>query len=329
MSEETAIVPDEVKVDTSSETEVVFEITQKSELYLKVYNQEYFKLLGLGDAEFSIVSNDNNGLDVITGGKYKVNEIYNALLPFSIKFNNIHTYVENIHKIDNFSGSEMIKFVIHLLKLLKCNKVKISDSATIKCKDNEIDLSFLKLLEKGSTFYERVGFKLKSYEDNDTINIYKILDNILNNIKKIKIKEFIKPYKEFYKLLNTEIDYNKIIIKKFSYNNKSYNNFTLENKKEIINNLFINSINIIFNIEYKLNTENKLNIENNIYLSKFLLNLIKINDCNTYNNLLNNIIFQNIYYIKYNNKIYKFNIFINKLKILINYLKLEMNLNEI
>jgi hypothetical protein len=290
------------------------------EFYIK-YNNILFPCILSIEKSFREESNSKDKIYIL---KYKVDETYNAILPFSIRFDNIDTYVANIHKINNFSGSEMIKFVIHLLKLLKCDKVTISDAATVKCKDEEIGLSFLKLLEKGSTFYERAGFKLKSYEYNDTINIYKILDNILNNIKKIKIKEFIKPYKEFYKLLNTEIDYNKIIIKQFSNND-----FITENKKEIIDELFLNIINIIFNLEYKLNIENKLNTENNIYLSKFLLNLIKINDCTTYNNLLNAILAQNIYYIKYNNKIYKFNIAIGKLKILLLYSKLEMNLNEI
>jgi hypothetical protein len=282
------------------------------EMYIK-YNNILFPCV--------ITKNEFNLGDETYYLKYKVDETYNELLPFSIRFNNIETYVANIHKLDNFSGSEMIKFVIHLLKLLKCNKVTITDGATVKCKNEEIGLSFFKVLDKGSTFYERAGFKLKFYEPNDTINIYKILNNILNNIKKIKIKEFIKPYKEFYKLLNTEIDYNKIIIKQFDDNN-----FITENKKKIIDKLFINIINIIFNIEYKLNIENKLNTD---YLIDFLLNLVKIKDCTTYNKLLDTIIVQNIYYIKYNNKIYKFNVAINKLKILLRKSRLEMNLNEI
>lgn len=79
------------------------------------------------------------------------------LLPFLIKFvdydnieiNNKSCYIANIHKIDNISGqsisgSNMVLFVLKLIKQLGIKSAILGDGATIKCNGMKISLSFLK-----------------------------------------------------------------------------------------------------------------------------------------------------------------------------------------
>ncbi len=132
------------------------------------------------------------------------------LYPFLIQFNyfkentnNVH--ISNINKISKneypdekpLSGSDVVEFVLTLLKKLYVEKAYLSDGASIECDGKEIDLSNFKLLEKRRTFYMKFGFKpeLSQYLKITFTNIdsfTKILNKNIEIIKKIKIEDVRK-----------------------------------------------------------------------------------------------------------------------------------------
>jgi hypothetical protein len=66
-------------------------------------------------------------------------------LPFSLQFNDynddvkndFHTaYIANIHKKYDISGSNMVEFVINLLKKLGFKKAELMDAASVNCNKN-------------------------------------------------------------------------------------------------------------------------------------------------------------------------------------------------
>ena len=75
----------------------------------------------------------------------------NFIDPITTELNN-NTYIGNIHKTDNISGSEMVKIVMAINKILNVKKTYIHDGTQIKCGTFEYDLSYMKLLEKNTTF---------------------------------------------------------------------------------------------------------------------------------------------------------------------------------
>lgn len=159
--------------------------------------------------------------------------------PFLIQFNYFlensnNAFISKINKISKdeypgekpLSGSEVVDFVLKILKKLYVEKAYLFDGATIKCENNDIFLSNFKLLEKKKTFYMKFGFKpelLEVFENTYTnINSFtKILNKNIYFIKKIKIEDiqkyckniinlilkiYIKNYFDKVELLNDEPD---------------------------------------------------------------------------------------------------------------------------
>ena len=92
------------------------------------------------------------------------------LAPFKITFHdptivpsqlNNNSYISNIHKTEQITGSEMIEIALTINKMLNVKKTYIHDGTKIKCGTLEYDLSYMKLLEKNTTFYMKFGFKFK------------------------------------------------------------------------------------------------------------------------------------------------------------------------
>lgn len=128
-----------------------------------------------------------------------------------MEFNN-NSYISNIHKIDGVSGTEMVKIALKINEVLGVRKTRICDGTSIECGENHYDLSFIKLLEKGETFYMRFGFK---YEITNTEyyrwrfdNVDDLQDQIndtIKKIKKIKIDDIIKEYEELLEVIKRVI----------------------------------------------------------------------------------------------------------------------------
>ena len=81
--------------------------------------------------------------------------------------NDVH--INHIHKTDDISGSEMVNLVLEILKKLQVKYASIYDGTKINCGDSKMDLSFLKLIEKKRSFYEKFGFRYSvKYNDLNT-----------------------------------------------------------------------------------------------------------------------------------------------------------------
>ena len=137
------------------------------------------------------------------------------LKPFSIMFIDNKTlelgnasYIANIHRTYNISGSQMMYFVLELQRVLGVEKTILHDGATVNCDGSRMNLSYIKLLEKGKTFYMKFGFEYEIDKSGWFVMRYKNekeykkdLDNTIAKIKKIKIDDIIKDYEDILDIL--------------------------------------------------------------------------------------------------------------------------------
>ena len=166
--------------------------------------------------------------------------------PITTELNN-NTYIRNIHKTENISGSDMIKIVIAINKILNMKKIYIHDDTKIKCGNFEYDLSYMKLLEKNTTFYMKFGFKfIKSPHDIITFNTnnekHKYIIDLISKCKKIEIITITKMYLKLLNLLNLiikEQEYKYLKIQLHAANYDPSNFWYKENPSESILGLFI------------------------------------------------------------------------------------------
>ena len=145
---------------------------------------------------------------------YTIYSLTNDTFAYKIKFfKNNNAHVEYIHKTDQYSGSQIVQFVIKLCKVLKVKEVTLYDATSIKCGEKEYDLSFLKLLEHGKTFYMKFGFKFIDYDK-------KTVACLLKKCRKLKTNVLIVFYKRILKMLikskncNKFVNINKVMRKK-------------------------------------------------------------------------------------------------------------------
>jgi len=158
------------------------------------------------------------------------------LRPFSIYFLNYSnpeeemsytTYISSIHKTSEISGSQMVKLVLQINKVLGVKKTTLHDGTTITCPINgqKLDLSYLKLLQYGRTFYTNLGFEFAPRNENlasfkNIQELHKHLDIILDKISKIKVSDIISEFE------NVLIIITKVII------NQDYDNLHIKNINE-------------------------------------------------------------------------------------------------
>ena len=210
------------------------------------------------------------------------------------ELNNI-SYIPYIQKTDKFSGTDLVKMCLEINRILGAEKTLLNDSATIICDMNgsELDLSFIKLLEKDKTFYMNLGFDFELVKSNtpyfdftDKKELDKEIDRLLKNIRNIKTKDIINEYEDTLDLINK-------IIK--------------ENYKEKIEILYDNSFPTIHDETYDGNPDGKISsifdeckdvlgilykYKDEKYLYKILIKLFKDN-CYEYA-LLNHYILMNM-----------------------------------
>ena len=235
---------------------------------------------------------------------YNIENKTHELYPFSIEFKdpitrllNNNTYIRNIHKTEYISGSEMITIVITINKILNVKKIYINDGAQIQCGIFNYDLTYMKLLEKNTTFYMKFGFKFiisphDMIQFNTNNEKHKYIMNLISKCRKIKIITIRKMYLNLLKILNLIISEQKYNYLKIQlYNPYNPDNFWyIENTKDYIYDLFIE-------------TKSMLKLFDNVedtYLHKFMILLfndkekcIKLNFINKY--LISSEIYKIIY----------------------------------
>jgi hypothetical protein len=236
------------------------------------------------------------------------------LKPFVIDFidprtleKNNNTYIRNIHKTDKISGTNMVKICLAINKILGADKTCLGDGTSIICEQNkeQLDLSYLKLIEKGITFYMNLGFDYEFTEKMEDIYFgvryldkSKFLNDLhknLENIRNIKTNDLIKECKNTLTLVN------EIII---------------DNYKKKFEILIDNSIPVVVDTIHQENPKNKINdlfnecktvldilnkYSNETYFYKLLIKLFK-DSCAEYSTLLNFVSKNNRTKIIYGNK---------------------------
>lgn len=210
--------------------------------------------------------------------------------PLLIQVNN-NSYISNIQRTKEISGSELVQISIRINQLLKVKKIYIYDGTTVQCNKDQLDLSFLKLIEKKHTFYMKFGF---DFEVTNTTFFYQRFANkadlkneinkLIENIRKIKTLDIIKECNKTIKLMAKIIEEenkHKLQISLISYSNPTLvNEFYKENPEDSI-------IEIIGDCKDVADILNKYKNEKLFY--KVLVKLFT-DDCTKYNILFRNII---------------------------------------
>ena len=240
--------------------------------------------------------------------EYYIKNRTTILKPFLLQFylesdkdNRDNCYIVNIHKTHDLSGSQIMNFVLHLLKLISVKTVYIYDGTTVACGDIDMDLSLVKILTKGQGFYERFGFKyyLSNSKDPYKFRIFKnkdietCLKVKISEFQNIKVKDIISVYLKILDLIFKIIkddNYDNVTIGYFDNHSKDIIYQRNTDNKKVIEKLVMDIINIL-----PILMENKSK-----YLYK-IMNYYFNNECNKYLILINNLFYNSFYTIKYKN----------------------------
>jgi hypothetical protein len=202
--------------------------------------------------------------------EYNIKKHSNDLLPFMVMFDALYlpdtVYIANFHKSKTETGSEIINFTLKFLKYLGVKYVNLYDGAQVDCDKYQIRLSLYKLLEKKRTFYERYGFKMCVMRENKLINnnIKLILDNLVDEFRKITTKEYITFLNKLDTILkdhdsNLSIEYNTLLKSRqmFMVNEKDLKIFKFKNSYiSCIKALQKTNKKLLYKALLKLNCEN-------------------------------------------------------------------------
>jgi hypothetical protein len=221
---------------------------------------------------------------------------------YKIKLNDT-VYISNIHKTNELTGSQIVKFALELLKRLGTKKVYIYDGTTVKCSSNSMDydLSFLKLLEKGKTFYMNFGFDFDNVGQHYSKGFtspaqYKQhVKKTIAVCKKIKVKQIVSEYKKILHMCY-------LVIKSGDYENfkvrcrEGYTSL-LKYKKR---NTWIckkNITDLVYEAKEMLDVLGKAQ---NKYLYDFMIQLFSSSECSDYDVIIKNMLDNQMYLIEYN-----------------------------
>jgi hypothetical protein len=218
------------------------------------------------------------------------------LLPFRIDFidnismelNNI-TYIGNIHRTTKISGNEMVQICLRINKLLGATKTRLIDAAGIYHNDKKLDLSYLKLLERGQTFYMNLGFDFEltntqfmyfKFDNKKQLKIY--INDLIDRLKSIKIQDIIDEYNNILDLLNLAVKENNknsfqiILTDEYDFVEQNFSRYK-DKPFEIIPELFQECYYVL----------SILNNSSHIYLYELLVELFKNSDkLNLYSKLI-------------------------------------------
>lgn len=162
--------------------------------------------------------------------------IIDFLDPIKVEINNF-SYISNIQKTNDISGSNLVKICLAINKILGAKKTYLGDGTEVLCaKNNQLmDLSYIKLIERGTTFYMNLGFDFEVTDKDwfykrfsSTKELKKKIYSLIKKIRTIKTITLINEYEATLSLIT------KII--KDNYKGKFeilYNNSNLTKEAEI------------------------------------------------------------------------------------------------
>lgn len=242
--------------------------------------------------------------------EYDIEKRTSELKPFMITFYDEHlkaknnvTYINNIHKTDNISGSDMVNIVLKIQKFLGVEKTALHDGASIKCNENiALSLSFFKLIEKNRTFYQKFGFEFPTENIMDFFtnifgsgeNIIKLLNQQIKKFKQITVESYVKKQKQLAKMafkIMLENGYDNVEMMRMDW----FDNYILTGKKHVNDDITA----IITNVSELIKITSK---HKEKYLYKLLIKLLNEKKCEDYSHIINMIVYDNLYMVKYKNK---------------------------
>ena len=114
---------------------------------------------------------------------------------------NNNSYINDIQKIDNITGSELLLIALRICEILCVKKINLIDTTCIYINRIPCSLSFIKLLESKKTFYTKFGFDFEISKTQlpfiryENLNLLKLkISTLVDSIRKIKIKDIFKEY---------------------------------------------------------------------------------------------------------------------------------------
>ena len=234
---------------------------------------------------------------------YNIDDRNYIQLPFKIDFIDKYTkklndicYIENIHKTDTISGSEMIQLVNEINKKMGVKKAYLHDGSTVYCGNIEYDLSFIKFIESNRSFYMKYGFDVDNKFKKDLVL------KMVKSCRTVKNKDVINIYNKLFKLI-MEILNDKNELKNLKFFNK-YSNTKNDYDKWSVN---YDIYELLKNISNILNLLSK---SSEIYFYETMIRLFNDREnCLDYNVIYKNCIDNNLYKIVYKNITIYFTIF--------------------
>jgi hypothetical protein len=202
----------------------------------------------------------------------------------SLRFENNNIYVYYLGKCGIYNGKYLLKKLEDLaMSMPNIQYIELKDESTIYINEYGINLAFLKILTKGQSWYNSLGYFSSNYENEKSYN------QRLCNIPLIDILNLCKD-----KLIDNIAE--------------TYNNTTLKNYTDIISKEKKNIEERIKTLKSKLN-EHFRDIENNLTTKDYLNKIIELIDDNDYEKteLLNELIETIGVLILYDQKLYKHN----------------------
>ena len=198
-----------------------------------------------------------------------------SLYPFKIDFYdyvraslNNNSYIANIQKTDKISGTDMLKICLKINEIIGVKKTNLIDATSVMCKKEEIDLSFVKLLEYDKTFYTKLGFEFEITDNldplikfNDKQKLMDEIDRIIKVVRKIKITDIIDEYEKTLSLITKIIKENNkdnvdIMIDNWS-TYKNIEEIYKENPFDDIKDIFSECVDVL-KLLHKYQSENEL-----------------------------------------------------------------------
>lgn len=235
--------------------------------------------------------------------------IYDSLAPFLVVFYDLTDYhykdynatIENIHKTDEYSGTQIVNTLLYFLKNIGVKRVVIGDDTHVNCNGTEVDLSLYLLLDRGMTYYQRFGFdtfikKNSSQwaEFGTKKNMKKALDICIKKLDTLKIKEVLDGYIKIFKLMSqvvleqgyqhmTVLKYNKVL----GYNNDIQ--IHPNDMSRFVRNKISGTI-------YMINALSSVNPKMSI--REYIIHAFH-NNCTMFNEIIGGFIYGKVYHIQY------------------------------
>jgi len=275
------------------------------------------KLLNLGEFVITSENGDVKLPTKITLEKGKYMAVYNATLhdylsPFRILFYNTLDYhkndynatIDNIRKTDKYTGSQIVETVLYFLKNIGVKRVIIGDDVHRDCNGRRVDLSFYLLLDRGMTYYQRFGFKMRLRKNSIQWAVFgtqnkmmKALNTGLKKFSKLTIKEFLDGYIKALKLMvQVIIEQGYHLLRVTRYNKGFGYDFVVEDPGESMTYYVESRIKASIYMINILSEAVKKNPK--MSLRDFLLDSF-YNDCGAYSEILASFIYGRVYKLEY------------------------------